>query len=110
MRHARKRLAQIATATLLVTVVATLPASADDSPKPLTSPTRAAALADKLGEDRTAGVYYEDGHLVVTVTDQAAAQSVREAGGTPKMVTRSAAELESIHHQLDQLGNIPNTA
>ncbi|MFD9504440.1 S1 family peptidase [Streptomyces sp. NPDC060035] len=109
MRHARKRLAQIASATLLVTVAATLPASAGESPKPLTSPTRAAALAQQLGGDRTGGVYYKDGRLVVAVTDQAAAQTVREAGGTAKLVTRSASELASIHRQLDQLGNIPNT-
>lgn len=109
MRHVRKRLAQIASATLLVTVGTTLPASADESPKPLTSPVRAEALADRLGDDRTGGVYYKDGRLVVAVTDQAAAQSVREAGGTPKLVTRSTSELASIHHKLDQLGNIPNT-
>ncbi|MEV6595169.1 S1 family peptidase [Streptomyces acidicola] len=110
MRRIRKRLAQVASATLLVTLTATLPASADESPKPLASPTQAAALAHKLGNDRTAGVYYKDGRLVVAVTDQAAAQSVRDAGGTPKLVTRSSAELKSIHHKLDQLGNIPNTA
>ncbi|MFD4231350.1 S1 family peptidase [Streptomyces sp. NPDC058545] len=59
---------------------------------------------------RTGGVYYKEGHLTVAVTDQAAAQSVRDAGGTPELVTRSAAELASVHHKLDQLGNIPNTA
>ncbi|MER7001301.1 S1 family peptidase [Streptomyces sp. NPDC000410] len=109
MRRARKRLAQIASATLLVTIAATLPASAGESPKPLTSPTRAAALAQQLGDDRTGGVYYKDGRLVVAVTDQAAAQTVRDAGGTAKLVTRSASELASIHRRLDQLGNIPNT-
>ncbi|MFD1275961.1 S1 family peptidase [Streptomyces kaempferi] len=109
MRRARKRLAQIATASLLVTVAATLPASADESPKPLTSPTRAAALAQQLGNDRSGGVYYKDGHLVIAVTDQAAAKTVQGAGGTAKLVTRNASELASIHHQLDQLGNIPNT-
>ncbi|MFE4960312.1 alpha-lytic protease prodomain-containing protein [Streptomyces sp. NPDC058232] len=34
----------------------------------------------------------------------------RDAGGTPELVTRSAAELASVHHKLHQLGNIPNTA
>ncbi|WP_330259994.1 S1 family peptidase [Streptomyces murinus] len=110
MRHARKRLAQIASATLLVTVAATLPASADISLQPPTSPARAAALARSLGDHRTAGVFYEHGRLVVAVTDQAAAESVRGAGGTAKLVTRSAAELGSMHHRLDQLGDIPNTA
>ncbi|MGW1024985.1 S1 family peptidase [Streptomyces sp. NPDC002577] len=110
MPHAPRRLAQILSAALLVTIAAAVPASAGEPPKPLTDPTRAAALAHKLGADRTGGVYYKDGHLVVTVTDQAAAQTVRDAGGTPKLVTRSAAELASIHHELDQLGGIPNTA
>ncbi|MFF6804602.1 trypsin-like serine protease [Streptomyces sp. NPDC012616] len=110
MRRVRKRLAQIATASLLVTIAATLPASASsESPKPLTSPARAAALVQQLGDDRTGGVYYKDGRLVVAVTDQAAAQAVRDAGGTAKLVTRSASDLASIHGQLDQLGNIPNT-
>ncbi|MGW6056130.1 S1 family peptidase [Streptomyces sp. NPDC055189] len=112
MRHVRKRLAQIASAALLGTAATTLPASADESPtppKPLTSPVRAEAFADKLGDDRTGGVYYKDGDLVVAVTDQAAAQSVRDAGGTPKLVSRSTSELASIHHSFDQLGNIPNT-
>ncbi|MFD7757248.1 alpha-lytic protease prodomain-containing protein [Streptomyces sp. NPDC059757] len=59
---------------------------------------------------RTGGVYYKEGHLSVAVTDQAAAQCVRDAGGTPGLVTRSAAELASVHHKLDQLENIPNTA
>lgn len=110
MRRARKRLAQTASAALLISVASTLPASADTSPKPLTSATIAAALAHKLGDDRTGGVYVKDGYFVVAVTDQGAAQSVRDAGGTPKLVTRSAAELKSIHHKLDQLGNIPATA
>ncbi|WP_420000219.1 S1 family peptidase [Streptomyces boninensis] len=55
-------------------------------------------------------MYYNDGRLVVAVTDSAAARTVREAGGGTKMVTRSKAELESVHRKLDQLGNIPNTA
>ncbi|WP_172386293.1 S1 family peptidase [Streptomyces sp. MNP-20] len=93
----------------MATVTATLPATADESPKPLTSPTRAAALAHDLGDDRTGGVYYKGGRFVVTVTDQAAAQTVRDAGGSPQLVTRSAAELKSIHLKLDQLGNIPQT-
>ncbi|MER6134479.1 S1 family peptidase [Streptomyces sp. NPDC001815] len=110
MKYARKRSAQIFSATVLVAAAATVPASAEESPKPLTDPIRAAGLAEELGDDRTAGVYYKDGRLIVTVTDQAAAQTVRDAGGTPELVTRSAAELASIHQELDQLGGVPNTA
>ncbi|MFI8836142.1 S1 family peptidase [Streptomyces afghaniensis] len=84
-------------------------ASAANNPKPLTDPIQAAALAHKLGDDRTGGVYFENGRPAVAVTDQAAAQTVRDAGGIPKVVTHSAAELASIHGKLDKLGNVPNT-
>lgn len=112
MRHARKRLAQLGSAALLVTIATSSPASAEDAgaAEPLTSPTRAKALVDKLGDNRSGGTYYEDGRFVVAVTDQAAAQTVQDAGGIPKRVTRSKAELESIHRELDELGSIRNTA
>ncbi|MFI8851215.1 S1 family peptidase [Streptomyces sp. NPDC053499] len=97
-------------AALLVTVAAAVPASAEESSKPLTGPARAEALAKKLGEDRTGGVYYQDGRLVVTVTDQAAERTVRNAGGTAKRVKRSAAELTALRNELDSLGTIDNTA
>ena len=110
MRLARKRLVQICAAALLATVTATVPASAQQGPEPLKDPNRAEALADRLGNDRTGGVYYEDGRLVVTVTDQSAAHTVRDAGGIPKLVTRSIAQLTAIHDDFDGLGGIPNTA
>ncbi|MEF9906427.1 alpha-lytic protease prodomain-containing protein [Streptomyces sp. P9-A2] len=97
-------------AASLVTVAATPPGSANDSPKLLADPNQAAALATRLGADRTGGTYYKDGRLVVTVTDEAAARTVREAGGVPKLVTRSAAELAAVHVELDELAGIPNTA
>lgn len=114
MRHTRKRLAQLASAALLLSAVTALPAAASDSGstsvKPLASPAEATALTHELGADRTAGTYVEDGRLVVAVTDKAAAQSVRDAGGTPELVARSTNELKSLHRALDALGNIPNTA
>ncbi len=110
MNHHWQKFLQVPVVALLATVAATTPASAEDGPAPLTSPTRAAALVAELGGHRTGGVYYEDGRLVVAVTDQAAARTVRNAGGAAKVVTRSADELASIHDKLDQLGNIPNTA
>jgi hypothetical protein len=56
--------------------------------------TQASTLAKQLGT-RTAGSYLDrtTGKLVVTVTDSAAAQSVRAAGAVPKTVTRSGADL-----------------
>ncbi|MFD8008938.1 alpha-lytic protease prodomain-containing protein [Streptomyces sp. NPDC058955] len=89
---------------------AALPASATEEPDPLVDPLRASALAKTLGDDRTGGVYYEDGRLVIAVTDQQTAWNVRKAGGTAKLVARSTAELEAVHERLDELGNIPNTA
>ncbi|MFZ3592664.1 S1 family peptidase [Streptomyces sp. BH104] len=115
MRHTRKRLAQLASAALLLSAATALPAAASDSDsassavKPLASPAEATALTHRLGADRTAGTYVEDGRLVVAVTDKAAAQSVRDAGGTPELVTRSTNELKSLHRTLDALGNIPHT-
>ncbi|MFF2778929.1 S1 family peptidase [Streptomyces sp. NPDC058052] len=54
-------------------------------------------------------MYYENGRLVVAVTDEAAARAVRSEGGVAKVVARSAAELKTVHGNLDQLGNVPNT-
>lgn len=82
MRHARKRLAQVLPATLIVTIATTVTASADNTPKPLTDPTKAQTLEGKLGDDRTGGVYYKDGRIVVAVSDPTAAQTVREAAGS----------------------------
>ncbi|MFH8371395.1 S1 family peptidase [Streptomyces sp. NPDC018031] len=84
--------------------------AAQAAPAPLTDPGKAAAIAAELGHDRSAGVYEKDGRLVIAVTDQDAAAAVREAGGTPEVVKYSAADLDSVHAELDQLGGIPNTA
>ncbi|MFF4260395.1 S1 family peptidase [Streptomyces sp. NPDC001663] len=110
VRHDRKRPTQLLLAALLVAAAAVSPASADDGPRQLVDPGQAAALAARLGDDRTGGVYYRDGRAVVAVTDAAAAQSVRDAGGVPKLVTRSTAELASIQGEFDELAGIPNTA
>ncbi|WP_411080723.1 S1 family peptidase [Streptomyces sp. cmx-18-6] len=80
------------------------------APKPITEPAEAVSLAAGLGDDRTAGVYYRDDRLVVGVTDRAAAAAVESAGGTPEIVDHSAAELDSVQEELDQLPVIANTA
>ncbi|WP_369188706.1 S1 family peptidase [Streptomyces sp. R08] len=110
VRHDRKRSTQLLLAALLVTASAVTPASADEGLRHLTNPGQARALAAALGDDRTGGIYYHDGHPVIAVTDTAAAQSVRDAGGVPKLVTRSTAELASIQSEFDELAGIPNTA
>lgn len=85
--------------------------SASSAPAPLTDPVQASNLAAELGTDRTGGVYYDDkGRLVVAVTDQASAETVRAAGGTAQVVSYSTAALNSIHAEFDQLAGIPNTS
>lgn len=111
MRLVRKRSVTALAVALLVTGAATGPASAEETMETPSDPAgRAQELTEKLGKNRTGGAYYEDGNLVVTVTDEAAAQTIRDSGGTPKLVSRSAAELESIRGELDALKSTPDTA
>ncbi|MBB4787322.1 alpha-lytic protease prodomain-containing protein [Streptomyces rapamycinicus] len=84
--------------------------AAQAAPAPLTDPAEAAALARQLGNERTAGVYYRNERLVVAVTDQDAAETVRSAGAVAEVVPHSTAELDSAKAKLDQLTGIPNTA
>jgi hypothetical protein len=80
------------------------------APPALTDPAKATAIADQLGDKRAAGVYYRNERLVVAVTDQAAAETVRSAGAVAEVVPHSTAELDSAKAKLDQLAVIPNTA
>ncbi|MFW6691859.1 S1 family peptidase [Streptomyces sp. MAR4 CNX-425] len=68
------------------------------------SATRAQDLAGALGEDRTGGFYLdrESRRMVVTVTDDAAAERVRAAGGVARHVAYSAAELRDVTTALNQ--------
>ncbi|MFJ3660108.1 S1 family peptidase [Streptomyces sp. NPDC090119] len=93
----------------MVLVLGSMPA-AQAAPPALTDPVKAEAIAERLGSDRTAGVYYRNDRVVVAVTDQGAAETVRNAGATPEVVSHSAAELGSAKARLDQLPGIPNTA
>ena len=66
----------------------------------LTTSRLSTGLADTLGA-RTAGSYQDaSGKLVVTVTDSAAADTVRASGAVPKLVTRSGATLAKATSQL----------
>ncbi|HLL68914.1 MAG TPA: S1 family peptidase [Micromonosporaceae bacterium] len=73
--------------------------------------TAGSALTERLGA-RTAGAYIDGGtgRLVVTVTDAATAQTVRSAGAVPKLVTRTAAQLQQTVSTLDEAARIPGTA
>ncbi|MEU1602804.1 S1 family peptidase [Micromonospora matsumotoense] len=108
-RSSLRRVAAVAMAGTLVTSVL-LGAPAQAAPASPASPDAAASLADRLG-DRAAGTYADaNGAMVVAVTDSAAAQQVRAAGATPKLVTRGAAQLRSATAELERSVTIPGTA
>jgi streptogrisin D len=71
----------------------------------------AQTLADTLGA-RSAGSYLDSasGTMVVTVTDDAAAKTVRAAGATPRLVTYSSTQLTGATAELDRTAKIPGTA
>jgi streptogrisin D len=93
----------------LVAGVLLAPSLANASVTPLT-PDAATALSADLGA-RSAGSYLDaSGKLVVTVTDPAAAATVRAAGATPKLVAHSSAQLASATAALDSSARIPGTA
>ena len=74
-----------------------------------TQSANAEELAGQLGA-RSAGSYLDDGKLVVTVTDEAAARSVRGAGAIPRFVVRSGAVLEAATEQLGREATVPGTS
>jgi streptogrisin D len=71
----------------------------------------ATSLHQRLGA-RSAGSYLDKatGRLVVTVTKDADAQSVRAAGAVPRMVPRSGADLDKATAALNRSARIPGTA
>ena len=77
----------------------------------LTAAATTATLVDNLG-DRSAGAYLDSasGSMIVTVTDQADAASVRAAGAVPKLVARGRAVLDRAFADLDASAAIPGTA
>jgi streptogrisin D len=104
----RATLAGSATALLVAMVLA--PAAAQAAPT-VTSAEAAAALATQLGS-RSAGSYFDQasGRQVVTVTDAAAAATVRAAGATAKVVARGADQLAAATAELDRSAKVPGTA
>ena len=75
------------------------------------SPAKAEAVEDSLGA-KGAGAYFDaaQGEIVVNVTDDAAAQKVRAAGGTPKIVEHSDAELGQVKETIDTSANVTGMA
>jgi streptogrisin D len=73
--------------------------------------TTATAVSKKLGDNATAGSYLDSatGKMVVTITHNSDAQAVTAAGATPKLVTRSEAQLKAVKSALGKL-HVPGTA
>jgi Trypsin/Alpha-lytic protease prodomain len=72
------------------------PAAPSAAAPAATADVQSVALAKTLGAN-SAGSYVDSaGKLVVDVTDQAAAATVRASGATPRFVTRSAAQLAAV--------------
>ncbi|WP_309117001.1 S1 family peptidase [Saccharothrix sp.] len=89
-------------------VIAAVFAAAALTPMNATAAPDLNTLTASLGADRTAGAHLDAGKLVVNVTDQAAADAVRAAGGHAKLVTRSTRQLEELRAALDT--GTPGTA
>ncbi|MFC8825622.1 S1 family peptidase [Streptomyces sp. NPDC057137] len=70
------------------------------------------ALTESLGESRTGGFYVDsdEDRFVVTVTDDAAARTVNEAGGVAERVTYDTAHLDAIQQKLDDTFTTPGTS
>ncbi|WP_235834025.1 S1 family peptidase [Actinomadura logoneensis] len=85
------------------------PASADS--RLAAQATLARDLTARLGK-ATAGSYLDEatGKLVVTVTNAAAARSVRAAGAQPRTVSRSGADLKKVMAALKRDATVPGTA
>jgi len=105
-------------AAVALTATAVLAAPALSAPTRVTAGTattapdtsQASTLAAKLGS-QSAGIYLNTkGQTVVTVTTASAAATVRAAGAVPKLVTRSAADLQKATSTLDATAKIPGTA
>ena len=89
------------------------PSGAQARPDAVASGVQAAGVASTLAADlgsRSAGSYLDGDALVVTVTDNNAAETVRKAGAVPKLVTRSAAQLAATSAELTRTASIPGTA
>ncbi len=106
--RARAVLAASGAGLLAAVLLTATPALAAPSPA---SPDTAASLAQQLG-DRSVGSYLDhaSGKMVVTVTDDAAAGTVRAAGAVPRKVARGGAQLHEATTALAGVARIAGTA
>src|SRR4051794_8546681 len=97
---ANRRRLIVSAAGLAVSAFLVAPAAqASAKPSPTANAAKAAtAVAKKLGDSATAGTYLDrsTGRMVVAITRGADASVVRAAGATPRLVTRSGAQLKKV--------------
>jgi streptogrisin D len=105
------RAALIGTAVGVIVGALLQPAGASAKPDFTTTQAGlASSLVSQLG-DRSAGSYLDgSGALVVTVSDAAAADQVRQAGATPRLVAHSGAQLAAATAELGRSASVPGTA
>ncbi|MDG4766177.1 S1 family peptidase [Solwaraspora sp. WMMD406] len=104
--------ATLTTAAVLVGGLLASPSSAAPRPATELGGEAALALVERLG-DRSAGTYRDTttGRMVVTVTDNTAAWTVRAAGGVARVVRRGAADLDRVTAALTrQAATVTGTA
>jgi hypothetical protein len=72
----------------------------------------ALALAEELGDEVAAGVYFDRGaeRMVVAVTEPEATETVIEAGSLVDVVEHSTAELDAIHEAFGAEFDVPDLA
>ena len=72
--------------------------------KPTVDPLIAETLQSELGSDAGfVGSYYDDGELVVAVSDLSTAELVRQIGAIPRLVKYTARQLNAVQGELNRL-------
>lgn len=112
-RHQSRTTTATAAAALVAGLLLAVTGTADASAP--TQVRHAASLGPSITRllgDRTIGSYYDrsTSRLVVTVTDDAAAEQVRLLGATPSRVPYRASELAAVTTELGRTARIPGTA
>lgn len=98
-------------ASALVALAAGAPAANAASIPEDIGPKKATSLAKELGTTKTAGTFIDRSDTtVVNVTSADAADAVRNAGGTPRMVEHSTAQLTSVKKSMDDAGLVAGTS
>jgi streptogrisin D len=96
------RTGSVVTSLFFVALAAITAPSAQAAPPRLT--------AELAGVDSPGSYLDKNGQLVVTVTDEAEAATVRAAGATARVVARGAAQLRAATAELDRESAVPGTS